>query len=498
MHESGSDCVGSSESILHKIAKEILEKEKKIMLPPLPNKPPQMFICTEVVSEMTDKDTGLRPDCVCYNNDYALWVEFKRTHEVKANKTDIIKKAHKNCIEVDISDYLDKDVEKQAFRDFIVNSSNKRIWVYNDELKITKSAGRERVATDYEETETKQYMVFAYDEDYRIINARSIDKNSVGNYYCISCRKKLKLESFGCFTHIEKGCDDKSYLVNSAAQILYNKFYQDSEFFISIPGTHYCVKKEVCPFYDEEHCSKTCSSLIDIKGCGYTVCDKREYLPGESSRSALIFHKPGSMKDAIAVDFHHNEEDCETIFEEDAIQPKWRHISVDLENENSLHSLRDHGLQLISTLPSGFIINTEADLLPKDLRRNLYRFTMFESGRHYIEEVSCHECSKQRPGKVVKEFLGVGEKEYVEAKSLMECKKLGIKGFYCKICYHLMCKIGSPICNRYKTKGTPQFPLQSKPVNCEFFNLNKQIENIDDVIIEPNFMGDEKAEGDKA
>lgn len=230
MHKAGSDCVGNGESVLHKLAKDILQEEKKIMLPPLNDHLMGTFICTNVVSETNDEGTGLRPDCICFSGEDELWVEFKRSHEVDSKKAEKIQKARKNCIELDLNVFNDQNFNKEKFREFIVNCHEHRIWVYNNDLNITKKFHGQRIATDYHESNEAFTMDFAFDRDGRIINSDSNrdEISSTGDYYCLSCGEKLRVTQNGRFLHSGKGCGHQTYLSNSAVQILYNRLSNSS------------------------------------------------------------------------------------------------------------------------------------------------------------------------------------------------------------------------------------------------------------------------------
>ena len=136
-HERGSDCVWSDESSLHKLAKEVLAEEQKIMLPVLQGENvARQLEFDSVEQEARDPEIGLIPDCVCYYGGQKLWVEFKRTHEVDTKKADKIRNAKIDCIEIDINVC---EINKDAVRQFIVEESTNRVWVYNSKTQQTKT-----------------------------------------------------------------------------------------------------------------------------------------------------------------------------------------------------------------------------------------------------------------------------------------------------------------------------------------------------------------------
>jgi hypothetical protein len=75
----------------------------------------------------------------------------------------------------------------------------------------------------------------------------------------------------------------------------------------------------------------------------------------------------------------------------------------------------------------------------------------------------------------------------------MKCYEQKREVCFCEICWFIAKTNGfyslPEICKRYKTKGTPHFPLEVMPINCPYFRIDKEIEhmvklNYDDVKVE--------------
>ena len=66
--------------------------------------------------------------------------------------------------------------------------------------------------------------------------------------------------------------------------------------------------------------------------------------------------------------------------------------------------------------------------------------------------------------------------------AVLRCFKNQKELCLCEICYFLRSvdSLGchEEICIRYKTKGTPRNPLETMPVKCPYFSLDKNIEAI--------------------
>ena len=123
-HKDGADCVGAVESAIHCLAKEILKESLCVVLPD--NAGGLRF--DKVETERNFPDLKLRPDCVGYYGDRIIWIEFKRSHEVDAQKAGKIISARIDCIEIDLKDC---EQDKEKLREFITQSSENRKWIYS-------------------------------------------------------------------------------------------------------------------------------------------------------------------------------------------------------------------------------------------------------------------------------------------------------------------------------------------------------------------------------
>ena len=120
-HANGSDCVGAIESALHKMAKDILQEHKLIMLPPVrQGGTEKRTVFGKVEIEVFDRELSLRPDCIGYTeNGCIMWVEFKRSHEVDIKKAGKIISAKIDCVEIDLNSC---ELDPAKVKSFIENS----------------------------------------------------------------------------------------------------------------------------------------------------------------------------------------------------------------------------------------------------------------------------------------------------------------------------------------------------------------------------------------
>lgn len=473
-HERGSDCVWSDESSLHKLAKEALAEEQKIMLPVLQGENvARQLEFDSVEQEARDPETGLIPDCVCYYGGQKLWVEFKRTHEVDTKKADKIRNAKIDCIEIDINVC---EINKDAVRQFIVEESTNRVWVYNSKTQQTKT-WKERTDRNLAEYSEHVYILidrhYAYDENAYLVNLYKVNSNyvlSAHRYYCINCGHELKYVD-GHFEHIEenKKCVDDIYLLTAAREVIYNKFYNSKVYNVAVPKYHVCQNIDTCIFADRNRCFSEGREPFDLKSVGYKMCEKSVKVPGHQEVYDIVIRKPKSLEDAIVVNL--STEDCERDLE-----TSFRQVEIHLSNEDDV-------MRLEEALNIGYYRNfsdeSEITAKPEEILSSVLKFSLYRSGKAFIGPVPCTAYGFPRNREVIQEFVYQGEIESIESIrkfSLLSCYERKHIGCYCEICAYLKHNPGyPPICIRYKTMGTPRNPLDSKPCQCKAFGLDIEL-----------------------
>ena len=468
----------SDESSLHKLAKEVLAEEKKIMLPLIQGEQKARQLEFDNVKEETrDPETGLIPDCVCYYEENKLWVEFKRTHEVDTKKADKIRNAKIDCIEIDINDC---EINKEAVRHFIVEESTKRIWIYNSKTHQTK-VWREHSGGNKAEYAEHDYIVidrhFAYDENAYLVNLYNISPTydlSAHHYYCIKCGKEVKYNN-GHFDHIEENnkCTDEIFLLNTAKEVIYNNFYFKKKYEIEIPKHRVCEKINTCIFADTSRCFSSRCEPFDLKSVGYKICEKNFKRPGQNEILCdIVFRNAASLENAILVNLF--TENCKRD-----LDTSFRIIEVHISNENDVAKLTEG---LYKGLARNFSEESEIQAKPEETHVSILKFSLFRSGKAFIKPVPCSTYDSPRNNKVIHEISYIGNNyseesiQSIKQFSLISCYERNHIGCYCEICAYLKRNPNyPPICIRYKTQGTPRNPLVSKKCDCKAFSLDKKL-----------------------
>jgi len=135
-HANGYNCEGAYETSLHILAKELICKNKGIMLPASKDatKPSGFVSLDDVRVEPFYKEYGIKPDVVgVLPNGAELFIEFEVTHKVNQKKRDVIVNNNILCIEIKL---LWSELEEQQLSTFLVEETKDREWI--DEL-IKKS-----------------------------------------------------------------------------------------------------------------------------------------------------------------------------------------------------------------------------------------------------------------------------------------------------------------------------------------------------------------------
>ena len=131
-HAHNYDCKGSDETLIHKMAKEVLLETGQIMLPSSENKFPSGLVrLYHIEAEKWDEHFHIKPDVVgIMENGEPLLVEFYYSHKVGRKKRKLIVENNLKCLEVDLAF---QDFDNASLREFIINSIEDREWVVLEE-----------------------------------------------------------------------------------------------------------------------------------------------------------------------------------------------------------------------------------------------------------------------------------------------------------------------------------------------------------------------------
>jgi|GEM_PF-436552 len=192
-HKSGSECVSGYETMLHHMAKEVLAKEKRFLLPDL-------YIAGEFnynkflveVGEIIDiKDVWLEtkqgaiiPDLVIeYGNDKRMFIEIKVTHAVEPEKMKIITRMGVDTIEVSIDRMEIPTISR--IKDILISEKENKEWLYSE--RAVETIDKLRMCSEEKAVISRG---FALHIDNCPIDCRVWEKQSYANFTddCLYCR----------------------------------------------------------------------------------------------------------------------------------------------------------------------------------------------------------------------------------------------------------------------------------------------------------------------
>ncbi len=502
-HVSGADCVGAVESALHKMVKDVLLETKCVYLPNrLDGRLGSQLRFDRVEVEFYDKDTRLRPDCIGYYDEKCLWVEFKRTHAVDTKKRGKIISAHIDCIEIDLNEC---SLDPIAVKNFITNSAENRKWIRD--ISVSNRKGGHSFGSGYCDRYDDYYdechrvtRIFAKDEKGQLINLSHDDANmNEHSYYCLACGKEVTIDVSDdgsyLFTHIEEQphCEDNLYLHEAAKEILYTRFYDSDEFVISVPQHQPCRESSSCAFYNQEECVKNVHIPYDLKRHGYVECLKDYMFPNTQYKCDLVIKQADSYDQAIIFSID------AWSFHVDATSLDNRIIEIEVFDEDSLVALQENPIGNGRSKFLNFKKNNDVTVAREEIDRGIKKFQLFSSGKYHLNVVPCTQINNRKKSTIYEIIFAGSTRNVYDAKSfaLLMCYNKKRKACFCELCF--FCAESSSfgmnekICKRYKTKGTPHYPLQIRPMNCPHFSLNRALVSIIDkgskdvIVIERDF-----------
>lgn len=179
-HASGKACSGAHESELHLLAKKIISEEKTVMLPRYGNVYQGGLVRFDFVEvEKRNDISSLQPDlCGVVHDkktgkDKRLWIEILVTHAIGPEKRSLIRRNDIACIEINLSQFVNRQVTQGELRDFILNSKFGREWTNNPLLEKQRLAISES-SRKYAEVKT---------EESHISLSKSLSPDELDDYY---------------------------------------------------------------------------------------------------------------------------------------------------------------------------------------------------------------------------------------------------------------------------------------------------------------------------
>lgn len=141
-------CHGYYMTALHKLAEQIIEVNKSVMVPPYNEIEARKLSFVEVEVEKRNDRNDLQPDVVGITEDGQRWhIEICNTNEVNEDKRKKIKESNIICVEINV-----KDVALDDLENFLLNSIENREWINNPVYDEKLKANYQHILEKYRET----------------------------------------------------------------------------------------------------------------------------------------------------------------------------------------------------------------------------------------------------------------------------------------------------------------------------------------------------------
>ena len=131
------ECHSLGESSIHQLAKQLISREKKIMLPPLGNISRGIKYFEKVETEFTLKEIGLRPDILGIDEKGEKWaIEIYYSNPKSESDRAKYVKAQINCLEINVNNInLCQDENASELRHFLFETIDDREWIYPEQFQ---------------------------------------------------------------------------------------------------------------------------------------------------------------------------------------------------------------------------------------------------------------------------------------------------------------------------------------------------------------------------
>lgn len=162
-HHNSENCVGALESSLHYLAKEILAKEKHMVLPPVPHLTGFVEL-TDAIDVQFDEvfleksEGSFKPDVKCIVRGRPILIEIAVTHFIDDEKLNKIEQRGIPTIQIDLS-WLSENYTYEDIREVILNDDISKEWIYNPKIaSLSKKYDMMQEQKKLEEEERKKRL----------------------------------------------------------------------------------------------------------------------------------------------------------------------------------------------------------------------------------------------------------------------------------------------------------------------------------------------------
>ena len=158
-HQSTKNCEYAYESSLHFVAKEILSRTQRMMLPPVYLHFPDsykerilIYKAKEIIFdrvELEQRFNTVVPDIVVHTGGKRLFIEIFVTHRVNQEKLNKLEAAGHSTIEIDLSK-IERTITTEELTSLLIETNDFKHWQYNSfsnkcQRKFYRAADKQRI-----------------------------------------------------------------------------------------------------------------------------------------------------------------------------------------------------------------------------------------------------------------------------------------------------------------------------------------------------------------
>lgn len=172
----------AAQTALHIMAKDILEKEQKVFIPPVTVRGTEIEmdgIPAEVLAKVPDytypegsngsiveckaelehPEPGFIPDVIATTPEQKYFIEIFVTHPVPPEKKEKVTKLRCPMLELDLSNLKNEEISRETLRKILMNPGWRAHWVFHPKQRLAQLASRRHFGFDP--------VVLAYERDQR-------------------------------------------------------------------------------------------------------------------------------------------------------------------------------------------------------------------------------------------------------------------------------------------------------------------------------------------
>lgn len=333
----------------------------------------------------------------------------------------------------------------------------------------------------------------ALDEEGQLIDIRNVTDRSK-KFYCPYCKQEMGTrmgeKNRWSFYHLQKKDDYDNYLHTIAENIICGCFNLSDYLPIIFGKPYKCEKFDNCPFKNNNYCTKTELSDKENLKTWIDKCEMEQTF-GEF-RADILCHNSKNEKNPIFIEIYVTHQ-CEPKKIESGIKI----IEFKIESEEDIYRVINNPIQE-NEYTKFYNFKPKVNLLPqKEFAMPMRRFTLFRSGKAFLDDISCKDFNRRRGifeltidvDLEEEDFpLQINDRFWSQRAVMFPLGLIVARRYFpnvrnCQICRWQYTTISMErICKLFKKCHTHRYCSENDPLTCQYFqidfNVQKQMEDL--------------------